>query len=101
MTESVKSLSALTTNVRRRVLKTSGTQENLTQEKNGELKCSLKHTLDIYSNTVRKVLEKHPNKISQCIIILSAMLAQERLRNAEHLLAYVASDILLLLSVWF
>ena len=37
-TESVKSLSALTTNVRRRVLKTSGTQANPTQEKTVNLK---------------------------------------------------------------
>lgn len=36
-TEIVKSLSALTTNVRRIALKTSGTQENLTQEKTGNL----------------------------------------------------------------
>ena len=68
--------------------------------KNWELKCSLKHTLDIYSITVRKVSEKHPNEISQRIIIMSAMLAQERFRHAEHLLAYISSDILLLLSVW-
>ena len=44
--------------------------------------------------------KKHPNEISQCIIILSAMLAKERLRHTEHLLADIASDILLLLSVW-
>lgn len=31
---------------------------------------------------------------------MSAMLTKERLRNAEHLLAYISSDILLLLSVW-
>ena len=68
--------------------------------KNGELKCSLKHTLDIYSITVRKVSEKHPNEISQRSVIFSAMLAQERFRHAEHLLAYISSDILLLLSVW-
>lgn len=70
--------------------------------KNGELKGSLKHTLDIYiySITVRKVSEKHPNEISQCSVIFSAMLAQERFRHAEHLLAYISSDILLLLSVW-
>ena len=68
--------------------------------KNVELKCSLEHTLDIYSITVRKVSEEHPNEISQRIIIMSAMLAQERFRNAEHLLAYISSDILLLLSVW-
>ena len=54
----------------------------------------------IYSITVRKVSEKHPNEISQRIIIMSAMLAQERFRNAEHLLTDIASDILLLLSVW-
>ena len=101
MTESVKSLSALTKKVRRRALKTSGTQANPTQEKNGELKGSLKHTLDIYSITVIKVSEKHPNEISQCSVIFSAMLAQERFRHAEHLLAYISSDILLLLSVWF
>ena len=64
--------------------------------KNWELKGSLKHTLDIY----RKVSEKHPNEISKSVIIFSAMFAQERLRNAEHLLAYISSDILLLLSVW-
>ena len=52
-------------------------------------------------NAVRKVSEKHPNKISKRIIIMSAMLTQERFRHAEHLLAYVSSDILLLLSVWF
>ena len=68
--------------------------------KNGELKCSLKHTLDIYGITVRKVSEKHPNEISQRIIIMSAMLAQERFRHAKHLLADISSDILLLLSVW-
>lgn len=33
----------------------------------------------IYSITVRKVSDKHPNEISQRIIIMSAMLAQERL----------------------
>ena len=54
----------------------------------------------IYSITVRKVSEKHPNEISESIIIMSAMLAQERFRHAEHLLAYISSDILLLLSVW-
>ena len=54
----------------------------------------------IYSITVRKVSEKHPNEISQSIIILPTMFAQERFRHAEHLLAYIASDILLLLSVW-
>ena len=64
--------------------------------KNLELKGSLKHTLDIY----RKVSEKHQNEISKSVIIFSAMLAQERLRHAEHLLAYISSDILLLLSVW-
>ena len=53
----------------------------------------------IYSITVRKVSEEHTNEISKSIIIMSAMLAQERLRNAEHLLAYISSDILLLLSV--
>ena len=68
--------------------------------KKRELKCSLKHTLDIYSITVRKVSEKHPNEISQCSVIFSAMLTQERFRHAEHLLAYISSDILLLLSVW-
>ena len=51
-------------------------------------------------NAVRKVSEEHPNEISQRIIIMSAMLAQERLRHAEHLLTYISSDILLLLSVW-
>ena len=69
--------------------------------KNGELKGSLKHTLDIYGITVRKVSEKHPNKISKSIIIMSAMLAQERFRHAEHLLAYISSDILLLLSLTY
>ena len=54
----------------------------------------------IYSITVRKVSEEHPNEISQRIIIMSAMLAQKRFRNAEHLLADISSDILLLLSVW-
>ena len=68
--------------------------------KKRELKCSLKHTLDIYSITVRKVSEKHPNEISQCSVIFSAMLTQERFRHAEHLLAYISSDILLFLSVW-
>ena len=67
--------------------------------KNGELKGSLKHTLDIYNITVRKALEEHPNEISQRIIIMSAMLAQERFHNAEHLLTYISSDILLLHSV--
>ena len=42
--------------------------------KNGELKGSLKHTLDIYAITVRELSEKHPNEISQRIIIMSAML---------------------------
>ena len=51
-------------------------------------------------NAVRKVSEEHPNEISKSIIIMSAMLAQERLRHAEHLLTYISSDILLLLSVW-
>ena len=51
-------------------------------------------------NAVRKVSEEHPNEISKSIIIMSAMLAQERFRHAEHLLAYISSDILLLLSVW-
>ena len=51
-------------------------------------------------NAVRKVSEERPNEISQRIIIMSAMLAQERLRRAEHLLTYISSDILLLLSVW-
>lgn len=68
--------------------------------KNGELKGSIKHTLDIYSITVRKVSEKHPNEISKSII-MSAMLAQERFRHAEHLLADISSDILLIFSVWF
>ena len=68
--------------------------------KNWELKCSHKHTLDIYSITVQKVLEKHPNEISKSSVIFSAMLAQERFRHAEHLLADISSDILLLLSVW-
>lgn len=44
--------------------------------------------------------EKHPNEISQRIIILSAMLTEERLRHAEHLLAYITSDILLIFTVW-
>ena len=51
-------------------------------------------------NAVRKVSEEHPNEISKSIIILPTMFAQERLRHAEHLLAYISSDILLLLSVW-
>ena len=51
-------------------------------------------------NAVQKVSEEHPNEISKSIIIMSAMLAQERLRHAEHLLTYISSDILLLLSVW-
>ena len=67
--------------------------------KKRELKGGMKHTLDIYSITVRKVSEKHPNEISQCSVIFSAMLTQERFRHAEHLLAYISSDILLLLSV--
>lgn len=99
MTESVKSLSALTTNVRRRALKRVVRKRTLHKKKR-ELKCSLKHTLDIYSITVRKVSEKHPNEISKRSVIFSAMLAQERFRHAEHLLAYISSDILLLLSVW-
>ena len=68
--------------------------------KNGELKCGQKHTLDIYSITVRRVSEKHTNEISKSSVIFSTMIAQERFRNAEHLLAYISSDILLLLSVW-
>ena len=68
--------------------------------KNWELKCSQKHTLDIYSITVQKVLEKHPNEISKSSVIFSAMLAQERFRHSEHLLTDIASDIMLLLSVW-
>ena len=68
--------------------------------KNGEIKVSQKHTLDIYSITVQKVSEEHPNEISKSGVIFSAMLAQERLRHAEHLLTYISSDILLLLSVW-
>lgn len=44
--------------------------------------------------------EEHPNEISKRIIVLPTMFAQERLRNAEHLLADISSDILLLLSVW-
>ena len=68
--------------------------------KNWELKGSLKHTLDIYGVTVRKILKKHPNEISKSSVIFSAMIAQERLRHAEHLLADISSDILLLLSVW-
>ena len=82
-----------------RALKTSGTQANPKQEKTVNLK-EVSSTHYIYSITVRKVSEEHPNEISQRIIIMSAMLAQERLRRAEHLLADIASDILLLLSVW-
>ena len=67
--------------------------------KKGELKWSLKYTLDIYSITVLEVSEKHPNEICKSSVIFSAMLAKERLRHAEHLLAYISSDILLLLSV--
>ena len=55
----------------------------------------------IYGITVQKVSEKHPNEISKSIIILPTIFAQERFRHAEHLLAYISSDILLLLSVWF
>ena len=55
----------------------------------------------IYSITVRKVSEKHPNEISKSGVIFSAMLAQERLRHSEHLLTYISSYILLFLSVWF
>ena len=58
------------------------------------------HIRYIYSITFRKVSEKHPNEISQSIIIFSAMIAQERFRHAEHLLAYISSDILLIFSVW-
>lgn len=58
------------------------------------------HIRHIYIITVREVSEKHPNEISKSIIIMSAMLTHERLRHAEHLLAYISSDILLLLSVW-
>lgn len=58
------------------------------------------HIRYIYSITVRKVSEKHPNKISKSSVVFSAMLAQERFSHAEHLLAYISSDILLLLSVW-
>ena len=76
----------------------SGTQANFTQEKNDNWK-EVWNTHYIYSITVRKLLEKHTNEISQRIIIMSAMLAQERFRNAEHLLTYISSDILLLLSV--
>ena len=43
--------------------------------KKRELKCSLKHTLDIYSITVRNVSEKHTNEISQRSVIFSTMLA--------------------------
>ena len=68
--------------------------------KKRELKGGMKHTLDIYSITVRNVSEKHTNEISQRSVIFSAMLAQERFSHAEHLLAYISSDILLLLSVW-
>ena len=100
MTESIKSLSALTTKVRRRALETSGTQANPTQEKTGNLKV-VWNTHYIYGITVQKVSEKHPNEISQRSIIFSAMLAQERFRHSEHLLAYISSDILLLLSVGF
>ena len=99
MTESTKSLSALTTNVMSRALETSGTQDNQTQEKTDNLN-AVWNTHYIYSITVLELSEKHPNEISQRII-MSAMLAQERFRHAEHLLAYISSDILLIFSVWF
>ena len=54
----------------------------------------------IYSITVRKVSEEHPNEISKSSVVFSAMLAQERFSHSEHLLTDIASDILLLLSVW-
>ena len=54
----------------------------------------------IYGITVRKVSEKHPNEISKSSVAFSAMLAQERFRHSEHLLADIASDILLIFSVW-
>ena len=82
-----------------RALKTIGMQANPTQEKMENLN-AVWNTYYIYGITVQKVSEKHPNKISKRIIIMSAMLTQERFRHAEHLLAYVSSDILLLLSVW-
>ena len=75
-------------------------RNRILHRKKRELKGSLKHTLDIYSITVRKVSEKHPNEISQRSVVFSAMFTQERLRHAEHLLADISSDILLLLSVW-
>ena len=53
----------------------------------------------IYSINVRKVSEKHTNEISKRSVVFSAMLAQERFRHAEHLLADISSDILLLLPV--
>ena len=54
----------------------------------------------IYSITVLKVSEKHPNEICKSSVVFSAMLTQERFSHAEHLLADISSDILLLLSVW-
>ena len=44
--------------------------------------------------------EKHPNEISQRIIVLPAMLTEERFSHAEHLLADISSDILLIFTVW-
>ena len=57
------------------------------------------HIRYIHIITVRELSEKHPNKISKSIIIMSAMLAQERFRHAEHLLAYISSDILLIFTI--
>ena len=71
----------------------------LHKKKRGTERQSETHIRYIYGITVRKVSEKHPNEISQRIIIMSAMLAQERFRHTEHLLAYISSDILLLFSV--
>ena len=79
---------------------TSCTQANFTQEKMRTERKAETHIRYIYSITVRKVSEKHPNKIRKSSVIFSAMFAQERLRHTEHLLAYISSDILLLLSVW-
>ena len=72
----------------------------LHKRKKGTERKSETHIRYIYRITVREVSEKHTNEISQRIIIMSAMLTEERFRNAEHLLTDISSDILLLLSVW-
>lgn len=80
---------------------TSCMQSNFTQEKMRTERQAETHIRYIYSITVRKVSEKHPNEISQRIIIFPAMLTQERFRHTEHLLTDISSDILLLLSLTY